>query len=131
MSTTPHLVAERPVPGHPRPYDFPDTFRTELANGTRVIVVPMPGSCFVPDVKPFGSSRGYVGPNTTWCCSQVPSRRGKCTGDCKPWPIATRHSLLKTKLSSLGVRSHFVSAGAGGEYFFSHSSRLSSLGTSA
>src|SRR5262249_1402191 len=45
----------------------------------RVIVVPMPDSCFVPDVNPFGSSRGYVGPHTTWCCSQVPSRRRKRT----------------------------------------------------
>jgi predicted Zn-dependent peptidase len=37
------LVAERPVPGHPRPYDFPATFRTTLDNGLRVIVTPMPG----------------------------------------------------------------------------------------
>jgi len=37
------LVAERPVPGEPRPYDFPDTFRTTLDNGLRVIVTPMPG----------------------------------------------------------------------------------------
>ena len=37
------LVAERPVPGQPRAYDFPHTFRTRLANGLRVIVTPMPG----------------------------------------------------------------------------------------
>src|SRR5262249_31904151 len=37
----------------------------------REIVLPMPDSCFVPDVKPFGCSRGYVGPHTIWCCSQV------------------------------------------------------------
>jgi predicted Zn-dependent peptidase len=37
------LIAERPVPGHPRPYDFPETFRTTLDNGLRVIVTPMPG----------------------------------------------------------------------------------------
>ena len=43
MSPTPDLIAERPVPGHPRPYDFPDTIRTQLANGVRVIVTPMPG----------------------------------------------------------------------------------------
>ena len=40
---TAELIAERPVPGHPRPYDFPDTFRTTLDNGLRVIVTPMPG----------------------------------------------------------------------------------------
>ena len=43
MSPIPELVADRPVPGHPRPYDFPDTARSELANGLQVIVVPMPG----------------------------------------------------------------------------------------
>jgi zinc protease len=37
------LVAERPVPGQPRPYEFPETFRTTLDNGLRVIVTPMPG----------------------------------------------------------------------------------------
>ena len=37
------LIAERPVPGQPRPYDFPTTVRTTLANGLRVIVTPMPG----------------------------------------------------------------------------------------
>jgi zinc protease len=42
MSPTPDLVADRPVPGHPRPYDFPDTVRTQLSNGLRVIVTPMP-----------------------------------------------------------------------------------------
>ena len=45
MSTdrTAQLVAERPVPGHPRPYDFPETTRATLDNGLRVIVTPMPG----------------------------------------------------------------------------------------
>ena len=28
MSAAAELIAERPVPGQPRPYDFPDTFRT-------------------------------------------------------------------------------------------------------
>ncbi len=37
------LVAERPVPGQPRPYEFPQTFRTTLDNGLKVIVTPMPG----------------------------------------------------------------------------------------
>jgi predicted Zn-dependent peptidase len=43
MTARPELVAERPVPGEPRPYDFPDTVRSQLANGLRVIVTPMPG----------------------------------------------------------------------------------------
>jgi predicted Zn-dependent peptidase len=37
------MVAQRPVPGEPRPYEFPTTFRTMLGNGLRVIVTPMPG----------------------------------------------------------------------------------------
>ena len=37
------LVTERPVPGQPRPYEFPPTQRTTLGNGLRVIVTPMPG----------------------------------------------------------------------------------------
>jgi zinc protease len=41
------LVAERPVPGHPRGYDFPATIRTQLANGLRVIVTPMPGRALI------------------------------------------------------------------------------------
>ncbi|HYO43407.1 MAG TPA: pitrilysin family protein [Candidatus Limnocylindrales bacterium] len=36
------MTSQRPVPGEPRPYDFPDTVRTTLANGLRVIVTPMP-----------------------------------------------------------------------------------------
>ena len=41
--STQNLVAERPVPGQPRAYDFPATVRTQLANGLRVVVTPMPG----------------------------------------------------------------------------------------
>ena len=37
------VIAQRPVPGEPRPYDFPDTVRTALGNGLRVIVTPMRG----------------------------------------------------------------------------------------
>ena len=33
----------RPVPGEPRPFEFPNTFRSSLANGLRVVVTPMPG----------------------------------------------------------------------------------------
>ncbi len=41
------LVAERPVPGHPRDYEFPATVRTSLSNGLRVIVTPMPGRALI------------------------------------------------------------------------------------
>ncbi len=39
----PRVVAERPVPGTPRPYDFPGVARTTLGNGLRVHVAPMAG----------------------------------------------------------------------------------------
>ena len=41
------LIAERPVPGEPRAYEFPATVRTQLANGLRVIVTAMPGRALV------------------------------------------------------------------------------------
>jgi zinc protease len=37
------VVATRPTPGTPRPYDFPDVQRFELANGLRVILADLPG----------------------------------------------------------------------------------------
>jgi predicted Zn-dependent peptidase len=37
------IVSERPVPGQPRPYEFPPTSRFALRTGLRVIVTPMPG----------------------------------------------------------------------------------------
>ncbi len=42
MSHEGELVAERPVPGTPRPYEFPHTVRTMLPNGLEVVVTPMP-----------------------------------------------------------------------------------------
>ena len=45
--SAPELIAERPVPGQPRAYDFPTTVRTTLANGLRVIVTPMPGRALI------------------------------------------------------------------------------------
>ena len=36
------MISRRPIPGEPRPYEFPDTVRATLANGLRVIVTPMP-----------------------------------------------------------------------------------------
>jgi zinc protease len=41
------LVAERPSPGQPRPYEFPATVRTQLANGLHLILTPMPGRALV------------------------------------------------------------------------------------
>ena len=45
MSGSPALriVAERPTPGTPRPYDFPDVERTRLANGLSLAVIHLPG----------------------------------------------------------------------------------------
>ncbi|MGH2513000.1 MAG: M16 family metallopeptidase [Candidatus Limnocylindrales bacterium] len=37
------VVATRPTPGHPRPYEFPAFRRTTLSNGLQVIVAPMAG----------------------------------------------------------------------------------------
>ncbi len=43
----PQMVTTRPVPGAPRPYEFPDTHRMMLPNGLRLIVTPMPGRALV------------------------------------------------------------------------------------
>ena len=43
MSPRPGMVSERPIPGEPRPYEFPATVRATLPNGLRVIVTPMAG----------------------------------------------------------------------------------------
>src|SRR4029078_10890808 len=37
------VVAERPTPGEPRPYDFPDVARSRLATGLAVVVAALPG----------------------------------------------------------------------------------------
>jgi len=37
------VIASRPTPGHPRPYEFPAFERSVLSNGLTVIVAPMPG----------------------------------------------------------------------------------------
>jgi predicted Zn-dependent peptidase len=37
------VVAERPTPGTPRPYDFPTVSRTRLDNGLTVLVADLPG----------------------------------------------------------------------------------------
>lgn len=39
----PVVVATRPVPGMPRPYEFPAVERAVLANGLRLVVAPMTG----------------------------------------------------------------------------------------
>ena len=38
-----YVVAERPTPGLPRPYDFPSITRTQLDNGLTVLVADLPG----------------------------------------------------------------------------------------
>jgi zinc protease len=47
MSAGRGMVTRRPVPGQPRPYEFPETVRTVLDNGLRVIVTPMPGRALI------------------------------------------------------------------------------------
>ncbi len=39
----PQIVAERPTPGTPRPYDFPTVERTRLANGLALAIIHLPG----------------------------------------------------------------------------------------
>ncbi|MFL5774985.1 MAG: M16 family metallopeptidase [Chloroflexota bacterium] len=41
------VVADRPTPGEPRPYDFPAVERFTLANGVRVAVADLPGRALV------------------------------------------------------------------------------------
>jgi zinc protease len=41
------VVATRPTPGTPRPYEFPDVDRFSLSNGLRVIVANLPGRALV------------------------------------------------------------------------------------
>jgi predicted Zn-dependent peptidase len=38
-----YVIAERPAPGTPRPYDFPTVATARLANGVRVLVADLPG----------------------------------------------------------------------------------------
>ncbi len=47
MSGRDGMITQRPVPGEPRPYDFPATIRTTLSNGLRVMVTPMPGRALI------------------------------------------------------------------------------------
>jgi zinc protease len=37
------VVAERPTPGTPRPYEFPDVERSRLSNGLALVVADLPG----------------------------------------------------------------------------------------
>ena len=43
MTPDADVVATRPTPGTPRPYDFPPVERTHLPNGLRLIVANLPG----------------------------------------------------------------------------------------
>ncbi len=37
------VLAQRPAPGTPRPYDFPEVTRTQLDNGLTVMIADLPG----------------------------------------------------------------------------------------
>ena len=41
--STLRIVAERPTPGTPRPYEFPAVLRSRLSNGLSLAVIPLPG----------------------------------------------------------------------------------------
>jgi len=41
------VVAERPTPGEPRPFQFPRFDRRQLSNGLSVIAVNLPGRALV------------------------------------------------------------------------------------
>jgi zinc protease len=43
MTAEVRIVAERPTPGTPRPYDFPAVDRSRLANGLSLVVADLPG----------------------------------------------------------------------------------------
>jgi zinc protease len=52
------VIAERPTPGTPRPYEFPAVAIAQLANGARVLVADMPGRPLVSAsiVLPVGAA---------------------------------------------------------------------------
>jgi predicted Zn-dependent peptidase len=52
------VIAERPAPGEPRPYVFPDVARSELDNGLTVLVADLPGRPLVSAslVVPVGAA---------------------------------------------------------------------------
>lgn len=52
------VVAERPTPGMPRPYDFPAVARTRLANGLSLAVVHLPGRHLVSATLVFRNGAG-------------------------------------------------------------------------
>ena len=47
------VVADRPTPGTPRPYDFPAVERFTLPNGLRVVVADLPGGRLVETIPNF------------------------------------------------------------------------------
>ena len=49
------VVADRPTPGTPRPYDFPHVERARLANGLTVAVVDLPGRPLVSATLVLGN----------------------------------------------------------------------------
>ena len=72
--SAPELIAERPVPGQPRAYEFPTTVRTTLANGLRVIVTPMPGRALI--AASAGAPRPARATSPTTSAARPSSRPG-------------------------------------------------------
>jgi zinc protease len=57
-ATAATVVADRPTPGTPRPYDFPAVQRTRLANGLSLAVVHLPGRHLVSGTLMFRNGAG-------------------------------------------------------------------------
>ena len=53
-----HVIAERPAPGTPRPYDFPAVTRARLDNGLTILIADLPGRPLVSAsvVLPVGAA---------------------------------------------------------------------------
>ncbi len=55
MSADVRIVAERPTPGTPRPYEFPEVHRSRLANGLSLVVADLPGRPLVSATLVLGN----------------------------------------------------------------------------
>ena len=52
------VVATRPTPGTPRPYDFPEVERTRLSNGLSLVIANLPGRPLVSASLVLGNGAG-------------------------------------------------------------------------
>ena len=52
------VVAERPTPGTPRPYEFPPVHQVRLENGVRVVIADLPGRPLISSaiILPIGAA---------------------------------------------------------------------------